>query len=175
MADAKRGGARPGAGRPKGETTTMVRVPEGCLEAVRHLISVYRNGGDLPVTSVVSQGDGHTQVEMAFSDASSQKRFDNSFQPPDNAGPLHRKAISAWFVFSDAVMAYPYGFELRDRYWQLAFDADELGYTYLFNLQLLERLVAMAEAEKHCPLQWCNIRELRQFAKQLYRANPQWH
>lgn len=49
MADAKRGGARPGAGRPKGETTTMVRVPDGCLEQVRQLISAYRNHEPLPV------------------------------------------------------------------------------------------------------------------------------
>ncbi|WP_421310483.1 hypothetical protein, partial [Aeromonas sp. 603696] len=34
-----RGGARDGAGRPKGEETTMVRVPNGCLEAVRSLIT----------------------------------------------------------------------------------------------------------------------------------------
>ncbi|MBJ7583092.1 hypothetical protein [Aeromonas veronii] len=39
-----RGGARDGAGRPKGEETTMVRVPNGCLEAVRSLITDHRNG-----------------------------------------------------------------------------------------------------------------------------------
>jgi len=39
----KRGGARDGAGRPKGEETTMVRVPNGCLDAVRSLISSYKN------------------------------------------------------------------------------------------------------------------------------------
>lgn len=38
-----RGGARDGAGRPKGEETTMVRVPHGCLEDVRALISDYKN------------------------------------------------------------------------------------------------------------------------------------
>ncbi|MFM5581889.1 hypothetical protein ACET8Y_04010 [Aeromonas veronii] len=39
-----RGGVRAGAGRPKGETTTMVRVPDGCLQAVRSLISDYKHG-----------------------------------------------------------------------------------------------------------------------------------
>lgn len=39
-----RGGARDGAGRPKGEETTMVRVPNGCLEAVRSLITDHKNG-----------------------------------------------------------------------------------------------------------------------------------
>ena len=39
-----RGGARDGAGRPKGEETTMVRVPNGCLDAVRSLITDHKNG-----------------------------------------------------------------------------------------------------------------------------------
>lgn len=40
--DSARGGARPGAGRPKGEQTKMVRVPLGCLDEVRTLIKLYR-------------------------------------------------------------------------------------------------------------------------------------
>ncbi len=38
------GGKRKNAGRPKGEGTKMVRVPLGCLEQVRTIISVYRLG-----------------------------------------------------------------------------------------------------------------------------------
>ena len=168
----KRGGARDGAGRPKGEETVMVRVPKGCLEQVRSLISVYKTTGQLPASDAV-QGDAHKQIP--FPDVSSPKKMDNSFQPPADAGPLHRKAIAAWFVYSDAIMDHPAGFELRDRYFQMAFDADELGYNYLFCLQLLELLVAMPKTAADWPLQWCNIRELRQFAKSLYKANPQWH
>ncbi|MNS59073.1 hypothetical protein D3C72_920210 [compost metagenome] len=67
MSDAKRGGARPGAGRPKSETTTMVRVPDGCLEQVRQLISVYRNGGELPSVPVQHAGDAHKQVDLPLS------------------------------------------------------------------------------------------------------------
>jgi hypothetical protein len=44
-----RGGVREGAGRPKGEATTMVRVPEGCLEQVRAVITDHRNQVDRPV------------------------------------------------------------------------------------------------------------------------------
>lgn len=74
-----RGGSRPGAGRPKGEETTMVRVPDGCLDVVRSLITDYKNhvrhsfGGivldwrpktDLPdpgrlVVARYSEGDTH--------------------------------------------------------------------------------------------------------------------
>ncbi|GAB1110730.1 MAG: hypothetical protein SwBeaMacB_13770 [Shewanella algae] len=46
----KRGGARKGAGRPKGsgtaEPTKMVRVPVGCLDDVRALIEKYRSTVD---------------------------------------------------------------------------------------------------------------------------------
>ncbi|WP_461603930.1 hypothetical protein [Aeromonas salmonicida] len=173
-----RGGARDGAGRPKGEETVMVRVPKGCVEMVRALISVYKNTGELPVFDAVqgvAQGDSHKQVQISFPDVSSTMHMDNSFQPKADAGPLHRRAIAAWYVYSDVVMAHPAGFELRDRYWQIAFDADELGYNYLFCLQLLERLVDMPKTSADWPLQWCNIRELRQFAKNLYKSNPQWH
>ncbi len=52
----KRGGARKGAGRPKGsgtaEPTKMVRVPVGCLDDVRALIDRYR--------SVSVESDGQT-------------------------------------------------------------------------------------------------------------------
>jgi len=160
-----RGGARPGAGRPKGEQTTMVRVPEGCLEAVRALISVYRQTGFLPVVAEPLQGDSHTQVDLPLPLP----------EPMPAVGPLQRKALEAWSVYEDAIMVNTYGVELRQRYLNVAADADELGYSYLFCLQLLEHLVAMPKADDHCPLQWANIRELRQFAKQLYRANPQWH
>ncbi len=46
--DSCRGGARPGAGRPKGEQTKMVRVPLGCLDDVRALIERYRSLGVQP-------------------------------------------------------------------------------------------------------------------------------
>ncbi len=51
-----RGGARDGAGRPKGEETVMVRVPKGCLEQVRALISVYKTTGQLPASDAVQGG-----------------------------------------------------------------------------------------------------------------------
>lgn len=39
------GGVRVGSGRPKSEDTVAVRVPVGCLEAVRELIASYRETG----------------------------------------------------------------------------------------------------------------------------------
>lgn len=48
-----RGGVRDGAGRPKGEPTTMVRVPDGCLDAVRSLITDHKNQVSRPVGGIV--------------------------------------------------------------------------------------------------------------------------
>lgn len=46
MTENKHGGSRKGAGRPKGsataEPTKMVRVPVGCLDDVKALISNYK-------------------------------------------------------------------------------------------------------------------------------------
>lgn len=40
----KRGGKRPGAGRPAGEKTVQIRVPVGAVDLVRSLVENYRNG-----------------------------------------------------------------------------------------------------------------------------------
>lgn len=42
------GGKRKGAGRPKGEETKVIRVPVGCIEEVKFVISRYR---DEPITN----------------------------------------------------------------------------------------------------------------------------
>ncbi|MEJ6015353.1 hypothetical protein ACTG22_06185 [Aeromonas caviae] len=161
MADAKRGGARPGAGRPKGETTTMVRVPDGCLDQVRQLISVYRNGGELPSVPSQPVGDAHNQFRSRL------PAFDSL---PDLTMSV---AHQAWAVYLPVISGHKAYSELKERYFKMV-ELDE-GYTYLFLLQLLERLVKLPKTDQDFPVQWCNIRELRQFAKDLYKANPQWH
>jgi len=42
MTKSTRGGVREGAGRPKTEKTMMVRVPLGCVDAVKALIARYK-------------------------------------------------------------------------------------------------------------------------------------
>lgn len=39
-----RGGKRPGAGRPAGEKTVQMRIPEGAVELVRSLVDDYKSG-----------------------------------------------------------------------------------------------------------------------------------
>lgn len=159
MSDAKRGGARPGAGRPKGETTTMVRVPDGCLEQVRQLISVYRNGGELPSLPAQQAGDAHKQADLplGFSDA------------PE---PVKK----AWEIYAPVFRCHPNFAEFEPRYFKV-FGSLDPDYTYLFLLQMLERLQAMAFAESGPVViyEMLNYKNLREYAQKLYKANPAWH
>ncbi|WP_323888071.1 hypothetical protein [Aeromonas caviae] len=159
MVDAKRGGARPGAGRPKGETTTMVRVPDGCLEQVRQLISVYRNGGELPSLLAQQAGDAHKQVDLPLGYA-------------DAPDPVKK----AWEIYAPVFRPHPDFANFEPRYFKV-FGALDPDYTYLFMLQMLERLQAMAFTESgpaHI-YEMLNYKNLREYAQKLYKANPQWH
>lgn len=139
MTDTKRGGARAGAGRPKGEETTMVRVPDGCLDAVRALISAYRNHESLPVPVVPAA----EPVELT-------------------------DAQKAWDVYRSMFSRRLAGDHLQERFFTLTSDTQ---YPFIFLLHLLEKLLNLPENDKDIPVQWTNIRELRQFAKQLYVHN----
>jgi len=159
MVDAKRGGARPGAGRPKGETTTMVRVPDGCLEQVRQLISVYRKGGELPSLPAQQAGDAHKQVDLPLGYA-------------DAPDPVKK----AWEIYAPVFRPHPDFANFEPRYFKV-FGALDPDYTYLFMLQMLERLQAMAFTESgpaHI-YEMLNYKNLREYAQKLYKANPQWH
>lgn len=166
MSDIKRGGVRPGAGRPKGEQTTMVRVPEGCLEAVRALISVYRKGADFsviavpaPAASQVVQGDFHKQVDLPLGFA-------------DAPEPVKK----AWEIYAPVFRCHPDFSEFEPRYFKV-FGSLDPDYTYLFMLQMLERLQAMAFTESgpaHI-YEMLNYKNLREYAQKLYKANPAWH
>ncbi|WP_139459406.1 hypothetical protein [Aeromonas veronii] len=169
--EAKRGGARPGAGRPKSEPTTMVRVPDGCLEVVRHLISVYRETGSLPVSEPC--GDSHKQVELPLaSQASAQSApVPEPVVPPSD--PELSTAAQAWSVYIPLLSQYRGYADLKKRFLKFA-DYDG-GYSYLFMLQLLERLAKMSDGPEHVPYEWISTNALRDFARKLYKANPQWH
>lgn len=158
MSDAKRGGARPGAGRPKGETTTMVRVPDGCLEQVRQLISVYRNGGELPSLPAQQAGDSHLQVDLPL--------------PGDEAlTPAKR----AWSVYFDLRCTRQGTHLLEENLFRLV-KLSKVEYTYLFMLQLLECLFSLPVPWDSCaPIEWTQLKALRAFTDKLYKANPQWH
>ncbi len=141
----------------------MVRVPDGCLEAVRHLISLYRQTGSLPVVGEPVQGDSHKQVDLPL-----------PAPTPVHSEPKLSRAHEAWAVYMPVISGHPAYLELKERFFKLV-DLDDQGYSYLFLLQLLERLVKLPKDDKDYPSEWVHIRLLRQFAKDLYKANPQWH
>jgi DNA-binding XRE family transcriptional regulator len=114
---------------------------------------------------------GHTAlIAMELGDA--QHQVDLPLPPAD---PRDRSdARQAWDVYGYALKDR-FGMELlKERYFKLVSD-QENSYTYLFLLQLLEKLVSLPCQQDSYPIQWGNIRELTAFARQLYRANPQWH
>ncbi|MCF5857592.1 hypothetical protein K3H44_20220 [Aeromonas veronii] len=168
-----RGGARDGAGRPKGEETVMVRVPKGCLEQVRSLISVYKNTGSLPViVDPLPDGDRHTQVDLPLTEQASAELA--PFKPVERRT---NPASDAWAVYESSI-ADRLGFvELKERFFRVAEEGELNGYhfTYLFFLQLLERLCSMTAEEGYIPPEWGNIRCLRVFVMDFYKSNPQWH
>lgn len=86
---------------------------------------------------------------------------------------VYEAALDAWAVYQPVIIGHDAYHDLRERYFKMV-ELDE-GYTYLFLLQLLERLAKLPRDDHDHPVEWCNIRLLRQFAKDLYKANPQWH
>lgn len=170
--EAKRGGARPGAGRPKSEPTTMVRVPDGCLEAVRHLISVYKNTGSLPVSE--PSGDSHKQVDLPLA---SQASAESAPVPQPVVERRTNPASDAWAVYESSISDRLGFVELKERFFRVADESEENGYhfTYLFFLQLLERLCSMPAEEGFIPAEWGNIRCLRAYVLDFYKSNPQFH
>lgn len=159
MSDAKRGGARPGAGRPKSETTTMVRVPDGCLEQVRHLISVYRNGGELPSVPAQQAADAHKQADLPLGFA-------------DAPEPVKK----AWAIYLPVFRSHPDFAHFESRYFKV-FGSLDPDYTYLFLLQMLERLqrIAFRESGPVSIFEMLNYKNLREYAQKLYKENPAWH
>lgn len=155
---------------------TVVRMENGQMAierrtalAVRYLAwhhamieKVSRQQPGQPATSspAPESGDRHKQVDLPLSSPSKTIR--------------ENPAEDAWDVYEPVISAHPGRDFLRERFFQLL-QLDEQGYSYLFLLQLLERLVKLPQHFQDYPPEWCNIRLLRQFAKDLYKANPQWH
>ncbi len=91
----------------------------------------------------------------------------------DLPDPSLSTAEQAWAVYMPLLSDYKGCSQLMKRFLKFA-DYDG-GYSYLFMLQLLERLSKMSEGPDHIPYEWTSTNALREFARKLYKANPQWH
>ncbi|MFM5549824.1 helix-turn-helix transcriptional regulator [Aeromonas veronii] len=155
---------------------TVVRMENGQMAierrtalAVRYLawhhamiekVSRQQPGQPATASPAPELGDAHHQVDLPLSPAISSSELS--------------VAKDAWDVYLPVISSHPASGELKFRFFKML-ELDDHSYGYLFLLQLLERLVKLPKNDQDYPVEWCNIRVLRQFAKDLYKANPQWH
>ncbi|WP_324051147.1 helix-turn-helix transcriptional regulator [Aeromonas caviae] len=153
---------------------TVVRMENGQMAverrtalAVRYLAWHYNkiekvtNRETVEATVPVDQerGDQHRQVDLplGFTDA------------PE---PVKK----AWEIYAPVFRSHPAFSEFEPRYFKV-FGSLDPDYTYLFMLQMLERLQAMAFTESgpaHI-YELYNYKNLREYAQKLYKENPAWH
>jgi DNA-binding XRE family transcriptional regulator len=91
----------------------------------------------------------------------------------DLPDPSLSTAEQAWAVYMPLLTQYKGYAGFKKRF--LKFSDFDGGYSYLFMLQLLECLAKMAQDPEHVPYVWTRTNALREFARNLYKANPQWH
>lgn len=109
-------------------------------------------------------GDRHKQVALPLPALDAKRRECKS----DHAS-------NAWEIYKDALSGRQGQHLIEESYFKLV-KTSKVEYTYLFLLQLLERLVALP-VPWHicCPEEWFDMKALRAFTNRLYKANPQWH
>ncbi|MFM1688259.1 helix-turn-helix transcriptional regulator [Aeromonas salmonicida] len=119
--------------------------------------------GQANVQAAPELGDSHKQVALPLP---SSEFFDEA----------STAVKEAWKIYAPVFCEHPNFAEFEYRYFKV-FGSLDPDYTYLFLLQLLERLQGMAFTNSG-PVsiyEMLNYKNLREFAQKLYKANPQWH
>lgn len=118
---------------------------------------------------------GHANAPAAPERGDAEKQVALPLPEPkqDLPDPSLSTAEQAWAVYMPLLSQYKVYGQFKKRFLKFA-DYDG-GYSYLFMLQLLERLAEMSEGPDHVPYEWTSTNALREFARKLYKANPQWH
>ncbi|MBS2781146.1 helix-turn-helix transcriptional regulator [Aeromonas salmonicida] len=120
--------------------------------------------GQANVQAGPERGDADKQVDLLL--------------PAPELKPDHKldPASSAWEIYAPVFKDHPWGESLKERYFKV-FHHIDTHYSYLFLLQLLERLANMGfnAGEVVYIRQYANYKDLRDYAQTLYKANPQWH
>ncbi|MGY3958758.1 helix-turn-helix transcriptional regulator [Aeromonas popoffii] len=126
------------------------------------------------VQSTPERGDAEKQVALPLPEPK-QDLPDPALSTAeqDLPDPALSTAEQAWAVYMPLLSDYKGHLQLMKRFLKFA-DYDG-GYSYLFMLQLLERLAKMSEGPEHVPYEWTSTLALRDYARELYKANPQWH
>ncbi|MFB3945606.1 helix-turn-helix domain-containing protein [Aeromonas veronii bv. sobria] len=126
-------------------------------------VSRQQPGQETAPVSARERGDGHKQVDLPLPAVTHSKRS------------LIDNANEAWEVYKPAIWERQGDHLLRDSYFKLI-QTSKTDYSYLFLLQLLERLLSLPVPWNSCaPFEWIELKALRAFTDKLYKANPQWH
>ncbi|MGL6388157.1 helix-turn-helix transcriptional regulator [Aeromonas hydrophila] len=142
--------------------------------AVRYLAHHYRpvKSNEVlqvqPVAPVAEsiEGDKHLQAELNLPELLPIK--------PSRFQLRQQAAESAWLVYQPVISDLSGANELSLNFRLIWTDA-EANFSYLFLLQLLERLVKLHDGSISIPNLWNNLKKLRKYAFDLYQENPQWH
>ncbi|MEH8121842.1 helix-turn-helix transcriptional regulator [Aeromonas veronii] len=157
---------------------TVVRMENGQMAierrtalAVRYLawhhamiekVSRQQPGQPATVSPASESGDRHKQVDLPLSS-------------PAKTATRSNPVADAWEVFWDLRCSRQGVHLLEENYFKLA-KATNTDYSYLFMLQLLQRLFDLPVPWNSCaPVEWIQFKALRTFTDKLYKANPQWH
>ncbi|MEL1217816.1 helix-turn-helix transcriptional regulator [Aeromonas hydrophila] len=140
--------------------------------AVRYLAWHY-NKIEKVTTNKPEPGHANTPATPELGDAEKQVALPLPEPKPRSPQPEVSTAEQAWDVYMPLLSQYKVYEQFKKRFLKFA-DYDG-GYSYLFMLQLLERLAKMSEGPDHVPYEWTSTNALREYARQLYKANPQWH
>jgi len=158
---------------------TVVRMENGQMAierrtalAVRYLawhhamiekVSRQQPGKDSQLSPAPESGDRHKQVDLPLPATNNVKKS------------LIDSAREAWEIYKPAIWERQGDHLLRDTYFKLI-ETSKTEYSYLFLLQLLERMLSLPVPWNSCaPAEWIELKALRAFTDKLYKANPQWH
>ncbi|MFQ1655851.1 helix-turn-helix transcriptional regulator [Aeromonas veronii] len=119
-----------------------------------------------PPLAETVDGDKHLQTELNLPDLVPIK--------PSRFQLRQQAADSAWLVYHPAIKDLSGATDLSLNFRLLWTDA-EANFSYLFLLQLLERLVKLHDGSAQIPNLWSNLKKLRKYSFDLYQENPQWH
>lgn len=118
--------------------------------------------GQANVQAAPERGDAEKQVALPLPEPK-QDLPDPDLSPAQQAWAVYMPLLTQYQGYSDFKKCF------------LNFARHHAGYSYLFMLQLLERLAKMAKSPEHVPCEWINSKAICVFALNLYKANPQWH
>lgn len=143
-------------------TALAVRYLAWHYNKIEKLTTNQPQPGHANAPATPERGDADKQVALPLPEPK-QEFPDLDLSPAQQAWAVYMPLLTQYQGYSDFKKCF------------LNFARHHAGYSYLFMLQLLERLAKMAKSPEHVPSEWVNSKAICVFALNLYKANPQWH